>query len=404
MKLVDVQSLVGRVAAIDADCAEWGVLQTAVGDLRRLKSWVEGREVAFARSIAKVSSYPEKSLAEAGCTTLRQAEQVLHRADTAYAVPEFGTSLDAGRVSGEHVDVLTRTLGQLEPAVRAKLIENAPSLLPIAEHVAADEFARAVRAEARRLEREGDGLERLERQRRAIRFNTWIDKQTGMGRWSATWDPETMLRLEARIDAQVEVLFHDAQPAGCPSDLIEKQSYLRAHAMLALLDGKGVRLGKPELIVVEDHTDLQPDGQPTIDYGLDVDLPRSVVDELRRTANVYTITVRNGVVLRAPGVLNLGRTTRLANRAQRRALQALYATCAIPDCRVRYSRTKLHHVVWWQHDGCSDLDNFLPVCELHHQKIHNGGWAVSLGPNRQLTIKFPDGSIMTTGPPMRGAS
>ena len=43
-----------------------GVLKAAVADLRRLKSWVEGREVAFAQRIAKVSSFPEKSLAEAG--------------------------------------------------------------------------------------------------------------------------------------------------------------------------------------------------------------------------------------------------------------------------------------------------------------------------------------------------
>ena len=59
---------------------------------------------------------------------------------------------------------------------------------------------------------------------------------------------------------------------------------------------------------------------------------------------VHPVVVRNGVVLHAPGELDLGRTTRLANRAQRRALRALYATCAIPGCSVRYDRCKLHHV------------------------------------------------------------
>ena len=29
-------------------------------------------------------------------------------------------------------------------------------------------------------------------------------------------------------------MFHDTQPDGCPTDLLEKQSYLRAHALLAL--------------------------------------------------------------------------------------------------------------------------------------------------------------------------
>ena len=169
MKLDEVQCLVGRVAAVDVGCADWGVLKAAVEDLRRLKSWVEGREVALARSIAAVSSFPEKSLAEAGRTSLRQAEQVLGRAETTDAVPSFGASLDAGTVSGEHVDVLTRTLRQLQPAVRAKLIDTTPNLVLIAENTTADEFARAVRDEARRLQRDSDGLERLERQRRAIR-------------------------------------------------------------------------------------------------------------------------------------------------------------------------------------------------------------------------------------------
>ena len=210
-----------------------------------------------------------------------------------------------------------------------------------------------------------------------------------------------MLRLQNRLDAHVEALFHDTQPDGCPTDPIEKQSYLRAHALLALLDGNGVRLGRPEIIVVEDHTNPQPDDKPTLDWGLDVDLPHEFLDTLRPTASVYSITVRNGVVVDAPGELNLGRRTRLANRAQRRALRGLYATCAIPRCCVRYSRTKLHHITWWRHGGRTDLDNLLPVCQQHHHNIHNNAWHITLSRNRELTITLPDGQIMTTGPPKR---
>jgi hypothetical protein len=104
-------------------------------------------------------------------------------------------------------------------------------------------------------------------------------------------------------------------------------------------------------------------------------------------------------VLHAPGNLNLGRSTRLANRAQRRALRGLYATCAIPGCGVRYDHCKLHHVIWWRHGGCTDLDNLLPVCSRHHHNIHDADWTITLGPNRQLTIRYPDGTVQTTGPP-----
>jgi hypothetical protein len=52
METEAVQSLVGRVAGVAVDCVDWHVLKAAVGDLRRVKSWVEGREVAFAQQIA----------------------------------------------------------------------------------------------------------------------------------------------------------------------------------------------------------------------------------------------------------------------------------------------------------------------------------------------------------------
>jgi Domain of unknown function (DUF222) len=403
MKLAEVQSLVGRVAGVDAGCVDWGVLSAAVGDLRRLKSWVEGREVALAQQVAKVSSFPEKSLAQAANTSLRDGERLLTRASTAEAVPGLGASLDEGRVSGEHLDVLTRTLRSVTPAVRDGLIEQGARLAVLAENATPDEFARTVRGEARCLEADGDGLQRLEEQRRAMRMSSWVDRATGMGRWSVSFDPATWAGLETRLDGQVEALFHDTHPDGCPADLLEKQSFLRAHALLALLHGKAAGVGRPELVVVEDHTDPGPDGLPTIDWGADVDLPREFLDELRPRAVVYTIRVRNGVVIEAPGVLHLGRSTRLANRAQRRALRGLYATCAIPGCCARYSKTKLHHVIWWEHGGLTDLDNLLPVCEIHHQKIHHHGWQISLDPDRELTLTLPDGQVMTTGPPQRGA-
>ena len=308
-----------------------------------------------------------------------------------------------GGSSADHVDVLTRTLRQSDPTVRDLLAGDAARLVLIAEASTAEEFARSVRAEARRLESDGDGLDRLQRQRRAVRLSSWIDRQTGMGRWTASWDPQTMLGLENRLDAQVQAMFHDRQPDGCPTDVFEKQSYLRAHALLALLDGKRcVVLVAPR----SSWSSITPPAatEPVVDWGLPVELPQRVLDDLYETAVVHTVVVRNGVIIDAPGELNFGRSTRLANRAQRRALGAVYATCAIPGCRVRYSRTKLHHVIWWRHDGRTDLDNLLPVCEQHHQNIHHDGWLLTLTPDRQLTIRFPDGSIMTTGPPQRDAA
>jgi hypothetical protein len=392
------------VAAVGSDCADSLVLKAGVADLRRLKSWVEGREVDFALRIAAVSSFPEKSFAEAANTSVREGGRLLQRAETAAAVPEFGVSLNDGRVSGDHLDVLNRVMRSVTPAVAEQLGADGERLVRLAQHSTPDEFARTVREAARALEAASDGLDRLEQQRRATRCVSWVDKVTGMGRMLLTVDPLTFVTLEQRVDAQVEALFHDAHPEGCPTDLLEKQSFLRAHALLSLFNGKGIRSGRPEIVVVEDHTNPLPDGRPRLDWGADIDLPHEVLETLRSTARVYAITVRNGVIIDAPGQLDLGRDTRLANRAQRRAFKGLYATCAIPGCCVRYSRTKLHHIIWWRNGGRTDLENLIPLCEIHHQKIHHNGWTISRGPNRELTVTLPDGQVMTTGPPKRDAA
>ena len=153
-------------------------------------------------------------------------------------------------------------------------------------------------------------------------------------------------------------------PRAVPTDLLEKQSFLRAHALLALLDGKAHGSGRPEIVVVEDHTNPLPDGRPTLDWGVDVDLPHEFLEQLRPDGErVHGQGPQRGRHRRTRRVGLRSRRPRLANRAQRRALRGLYATCAIPGCRVRYSRTKLHHIIWWRHGGSTDLENLLPVCE-----------------------------------------
>ena len=118
----------------------------------------------------------------------------------------------------------------------------------------------------------------------------------------------------------------------------------------------------------------------------------------------HAVIVRNGVVLHAPGMLDLGRSTRLASRAQRRALRAMYRCCAVPGCDVRFDHCTMHHVVWWRHGGATDLHNLLPLCHRHHGNVHHDGWELRLGPQRRLTVTLPDGTVRSTGPPRRSAA
>ena len=104
------------------------------------------------------------------------------------------------------------------------------------------------------------------------------------------------------------------------------------------------------------------------------------------------------VVLRSTGeVLHVGRTARVATRAQRRALAALHRTCAHPHCSAAFSRCQIHHVVPWEQGGRTDLDNLIPLCTEHHHLVHEGGWSLELHDDRTITLTRPDGTRSFSG-------
>jgi hypothetical protein len=76
------------------------------------------------------------------------------------------------------------------------------------------------------------------------------------------------------------------------------------------------------------------------------------------------------IVLNTTGeVLDCGREHRVANRAQRRALRAMYRTCSYPGCDVAFDRCDIHHVIEWLHHGSTDLDNLLPLRLSHESRL-----------------------------------
>ncbi|MEP6151033.1 DUF222 domain-containing protein [Ilumatobacter sp.] len=394
-----------RVMSVRADSsASTDSLISAMRSVAELRSFLAAAEADLALRLRVASSFAEPEIAAVSGESLSAASRVIERGETLAVVAGLAEALDDARLTAGHVDAVTRGAKSLEPSERDALFGRIEGLVEEAGGLSVAEFARRVRREADEV-RADDGMGRLERQRRATSMSTWTDDE-GMWNVRGRFDPVTALSVSSALERAVEALFAEAVPESCPSDPIEKQKHLRALAFGRLVEG-GVgsgRPGRPEFVAVIDADAPAVAGAATVEWPIPIEVPQRVLASLVADADVTTVVVRNGVVLHAPGNLDLGRATRLANRAQRRALRGLYATCAIPGCSTGFDRCKLHHVVWWRNGGATDLDNLLPVCSRHHHAIHDGGWNVQLGPNRELTLTLPDGTVRNTGPPSRRAA
>jgi hypothetical protein len=104
-----------------------------------------------------------------------------------------------------------------------------------------------------------------------------------------------------------------------------------------------------------------------------------------------------------PSSLDRGRTVRLATRDQRRTLLATHAMCGFPGCQAPSSWCQIHHVVDWNANGPTDLDNLLPLCHRHHDAVHKRGWRLVRGPDGRWDAMGPDGRYMWAGPPPASA-
>jgi hypothetical protein len=401
--VVSVVGLVQGLVAVDWGVADRAAVAGALADVRRVRGWLDSIEVSAARRLGELaaispSMFPENVAAEAGRVSLGEATKGFDRARTTAAIPELGGVLHRGDASGGHVDVVTRALRHLTPDQREQLAERGDVLALAASLLPRDEFARTVREEVRRIH-SNDGIDRLQQQRRNTSLRTWTDKDTGMWCLRGEFDPETGALLAGRLRNAVEAMFHEHQPETCPTDPLLKHHHLQALALDALTQGQiGRSSGRIDMSVLIDIETLLHGEHPDsiFDCGVPIDLP---AETLRRWACLADITP---IIVGADGVsLWLGRTQRTANRAQRRALRAMYRCCAIPGCKVGFDNCQIHHLRWFRNGGRTDIENLIPICHKHHHLVHEGDWVVALDARRNLTITYPDGAIMTTGPPTR---
>jgi hypothetical protein len=302
--------------------------------------------------------------------------------------------------------------------LQPRLAELEPTLVRIAARLCVEDFADRVRAEVRDIEGD-DGRGRLAQQKRRSRAKTWTDRE-GMWNLHGAFDPEAGIVLEEILRKVTEQLFRDGTPTDAPEDPQLRQEWLRAQALRMIMTGEINLAGEGTTIVAIIDAKTLATGRRHACTRFDIngvtDLPLDALVRLRERARyVAAVVDPDGKVIQlgrkvatideliaslsSPVKLDHGRSRRLADANQHLAKRVMYRTCVIPGCRVPAGRCELHHVHEWEHGGPTDLDNLVPTCPYHHDRIHADGWTLELKPDRSLIIRKQGVVLMATGPP-----
>ena len=396
MDPTSVRDAMEALLRTDIDVAERDELTEAVATVSRLRAWLDARELECVRRSRALADEgrcepPESMINAIGRNSSKQANTVVQRSRIAEEVPEFVTALADGDVSTGHLDAMNLATRSLNEDQRAEFMANSADLLDAARHQRVDVFERECRDLARFVVaagNRGSDADELAAQRRAVKVTRWIDKSTGMRHTNLELDPVRDATLWHAIDAQLRTLRSKDGNSGTP------WNEMQADAVVAAVGAgpQGDRV--PEVGVLIDHetavNGLHEHGICELDDG--TPLPVSTVRRMCCDAKIFP------VVLGADGeVLDVGRTVRSVNRAQRRALKSMHRTCIHPDCTVQFSDCEIHHVVWWRLLGRTDIDNLVPLCTRHHHLVHEGGWTLTLAAGRVATWTRPDGVVHQTG-------
>ena len=366
----------------------------------RLRGWLDAVDARIAGRAARLAAEgngeaPATVLTGGGRRAKRDAEAAAARGTVCARMPAVADALADGTIGAGHVDAIVNATRHLDDDATTELVEHSAELVDAAATMTPEAFDREVGDLARSLSGDG-GLSHHERLRRQRNVRRWVDRHSGMSK--------TLLSLDPLDDAKVWTAFNTAVAAARTANQHDDErtwDQLQADAIVDHITHQtssdrgsgGAGAAGAEVSVLIDYSALLSGGDARVAETADGQpLPVEVIRRLGCDGNLVPIWLDADFE-----VLAVGRHCRLATRAQRRALRAMYRTCGYPDCTVGFEHCRIHHVTYWERFGRTDLDNLVPLCERHHHLVHEGGWTLTLHAGRRITLRRPDGTLSFDG-------
>ena len=317
------------------------------------------------------------------------ARRIQKRGELNEHLPNLVSGFVAGVIPAENLDRVVTTRHRLrhDPVWQSAFDGKERSLVRKASRLNPRAFATYMARLERSLSDDGTTDTRAEKS--LNRVKSWTDTD-GRFRLSANFDAFTGEQISTALQAEARSLAKVADDAGEP---VHHGGLLDAQALAGLIDAGNGMKGRPAVNIIIDHDTLTDGPHPgtvaRTQNGLDV--PVSVIGQLLCDATVTATHLD-----RAGRVLAVGRNSRTVTDAQKDALRVMYTSCAV--CDVEFSRCEIHHIQYWENGGLTNLVNLVPLCNVHHGRVHHDNWQINLEDDRTLQWVRPDGTIFKTIP------
>jgi hypothetical protein len=313
-------------------------------------------------------------------------------------LPQISTAFAEGRVSYSKVRAMTRVA----------TLKNEAALLNTAFHGSAGQVERQVQL-YRRIKRQEALAE--EQQRHAHREVSWHVDESGCwvfrGRLTAEQGAMVARALGAAMDRAFEEtrgepkeVEREIEREQCKIGFAEPIAQRRADALervaRAYLAGPETTDSAGDRYVVHLHTDiesLKADGEGA-EANCD-DRSHVPAETSRRLA--CDASLIQWLETEEGEPLSVGRKTRSIPPAIRRALQRRDGGCRFPGCTATRF-VDAHHVRHWADGGETKMENLILMCRRHHRLVHEGGFGLEVGPDREFRFSLPGGTPLPNAP------
>jgi hypothetical protein len=299
--------------------------------------------------------------------------------------PDLGTALAAGDIATGHLEALHRAA---TPRRRHLVAEHLDTLLGAAAALSIDDFTVAARRWAALADDQITNTEAVhQHERRGLHLSTTLGGMVLIDGAFPAVDGATVITALDRLVPPDPVDTPDG-----PRSLSQRRHDALVDLAGRYLKGDTLSGTAATINVVVDTDTLTAPGTGNTDLTAarcDLDrvgpIGRDTIKRLTCDAAL------SRVVMAGPSVvLDMGRRTRLATPAQRRALAIRDRHCVFAGCDRPADWCDVHHLASWLDGlGLTDLANLVLLCRRHHIMCHEAGWTLTRQPNGTITTHPP---------------